>query len=212
MKSGMSVKLSTRTLASLLLVLGLATGCTKSDNQAETKPADGAEVATAQNDQAQPAESEASVQATSETAKFMSMVMVNSLKSIVHNNPDATAEQKQCINDVNEQNVYIQVDALLKKQLTDEQLKALDDFYASEVGQKLQAITNQQFRLMEGEKIENPIELTPEENKKLAEFMNSEAGKQIQQLNNGQQVADDGTQIIANEFKRCNMEVPKELS
>lgn len=69
----------------------------------------------------------------------------------------------------------------LLKALGEDGLKASDEFYASELGQKLIKFTQQQLQQATGRAIEGEaIVLTPEDEVKIVEFGQSEIGKKIE--------------------------------
>lgn len=69
----------------------------------------------------------------------------------------------------------------LSKALGKDGLKASDEFYASELGQKLIKFTQQQLQQATGRPIEGePITLTAEDEVKIVEFSQSDIGKKIE--------------------------------
>lgn len=122
-----------------------------------------------------------------------------------------SAEQVTCLESRDKNLGKTEIDKFYKSQFTDAELKELDKFYISDVGQKLVAFGNEQLLVMNGEEVANPMPPpTEEEIKEIQTFMESPLGEKYTQINNAQ---GEGSAMealdapINAELERCNIDM-----
>ena len=126
-------------------------------------------------------------------------------------NGELTPEQVTCLEARDSDLGKAEVDAFYKSKFTDAELEALNEFYASEVGQKLLDFGKQQLLVMNGQEVASPMaEPTPEEMAEIQTFMQSPLGVKYVEINNaeGAGSAMEVINVPLNaEFKRCNIDI-----
>lgn len=124
--------------------------------------------------------------ATATTASPTVQVWADSMRMgtvmmLTQENPKLTAEQKACLQAPEGNATYYTLgEAEMKKILSPEELKQSDEFYNSAVGKKMVAMTHQQMRMAQGEKVGNPITLTADEQKEIVKFTQSTFAQKVQ--------------------------------
>ncbi len=126
-------------------------------------------------------------------------------------NGELTQEQVTCLEARDSNLGKAEVDAFYKSKFTDAELEALNEFYASAVGQKLLDFGKQQLLVMNGQEIASPMaEPTPQEMAEIQTFMQSPLGAKYAEVNNaeGAGSAMEVINVPLNaEFKRCNIDI-----
>ncbi|WP_227430343.1 hypothetical protein [Psychrobacter sp. I-STPA6b] len=187
----------------VLLSMTLLTGCNKAtdtDKAEDTASQPTTETTTTQD---------SAINNNSPTVNIMADSFVAITKAQLNADDKYSAEDKECLNQMNDTVATAEADKFLRNELTPEQLATLDDFYGSELGQKITKFSDQQYKMMAGETVENPITLTQEEQQKMVEFVQSPEGQTIQNIGDSvdpQQYEDMLKKIINNELTRCNLE------
>ncbi len=126
-------------------------------------------------------------------------------------NGELTQEQVSCLEARDKDLGKAEVDAFYKSKFTDAELESLNEFYASEVGQKLLAFGSEQLLIMNGEEVANPMaDPTPEEMAEIQTFMQSPLGAKYMEINNAE--GEGSAMEVINEplnaeFKRCNIDI-----
>lgn len=122
---------------------------------------------------------------------------------------ELSAEQKTCLNARDKNLGATEIQAYYNSNFTPAELQELNEFYASDTGEKMLAYGNEQMRMMNGEEISNPMSAPSEDEMiKLQEFMQSPLGVKNMQLNNAEgagSVMETLTPTINAEFKRCHI-------
>lgn len=95
------------------------------------------------------------------------------------------------------------------KLIGEDGIKASDEFYTTEVGQKALKFMEQQQLIMQGKKVEGEIvEITQEDQAKMVEFSQTEAGKKLEAMSAGANVEEMSKRMIeiaTEEKARCNI-------
>ena len=193
-------------LSSTLAALLFMTGCDKTPETVEDTTSDASDTAVTQ---AAPSDTDA------QNDLVMTTITLDTVNSLlfapVINSGALSAEQVSCLESRDKNLGKAEVDHFYKSQFTDAELKALDDFYTSDVGKKLIAFGNEQLRVMNGEEVATPMaEPTPEEMTEIQTFMESPLGVKYMKINNAE---GEGSAMevlkgpIEAEFKRCNVDL-----
>ena len=193
-------------LSSTLAALLFMTGCDKTPETVEDTTTDASDTAVTQ---AAPSDTDA------QNDLVMTTITLDTVNSLlfapVINSGALSAEQVSCLESRDKNLGKAEVDRFYKSQFTDAELKALDDFYTSDVGKKLIAFGNEQLRVMNGEEVATPMaEPTPEEMTEIQTFMESPLGVKYMKINNAE---GEGSAMevlngpIEAEFKRCNVDL-----
>ncbi|MGP4119535.1 DUF2059 domain-containing protein [Psychrobacter aquimaris] len=193
-------------LSSTLAALLFMTGCDKTPEMVEDTTSDASDTAVTQ---AAPSDTDA------QNDLVMTTITLDTVNSLlfapVINSGALSAEQVSCLESRDKNLGKAEVDSFYKSQFTDAELKALDDFYTSDVGKKLIAFGNEQLRVMNGEEVATPMaETTPEEMTEIQTFMESPLGVKYMKINNAE---GEGSAMevlnspIEAEFKRCNVDL-----
>lgn len=193
-------------LSSTLAALLFMTGCDKTPETVEDTTSDASDTAVTQ---AAPSDTDA------QNDLVMTTITLDTVNSLlfapVINSGALSAEQVSCLESRDKNLGKAEVDRFYKSQFTDAELKALDDFYTSDVGKKLIAFGNEQLRVMNGEEVATPMaEPTPEEMTEIQTFMESPLGVKYMKINNAE---GEGSAMevlngpIEAEFKRCNVDL-----
>ena len=193
-------------LSSTLAALLFMTGCDKTPETVEDTTSDASDTAVTQ---AAPSDTDA------QNDLVMTTITLDTVNSLlfapVINSGALSAEQVSCLESRDKNLGKAEVDRFYKSQFTDAELKALDDFYTSDVGKKLIAFGNEQLRVMNGEEVATPMaEPTPEEMTEIQTFMESPLGVKYMKINNaeGEGSAMEVLNVpIEAEFKRCNVDL-----
>lgn len=121
--------------------------------------------------------------------------------------PNMSEAQVSCLMDSSRYNEIGKEEAL--KLVGEDGIKASDEFYRTEVGQKALKFIEQQQLLIQGKKVEGElVEITQEDQAKMAEFSQTEAGKKLEAMSAGANVEEISKKMIeiANEERvRCNI-------
>ena len=122
---------------------------------------------------------------------------------------ELSAEQKTCLNARDKNLGKAEIQAYYKSNFTEAELQELNEFYASDAGEKMLAYGNEQMRMMNGEKITNPMSAPSEEEMiTFQEFLQSPLGVKNMQLNNAEgagSVMETLAPTINAEFERCHI-------
>jgi hypothetical protein len=126
-------------------------------------------------------------------------------------NGELSQEQVSCLEARDKDLGKSEVDAFYKSKFSDAELASLNEFYASDVGQKLLDFGNEQLLIMNGQQVAEPMpDPTPEEMAEIQTFMESPLGVKYMEVNNaegaGSAMEVINTPINA-EFKRCNIDI-----
>ncbi|WP_352257698.1 DUF2059 domain-containing protein [Psychrobacter sp. TB55-MNA-CIBAN-0194] len=191
------------TLAALLLT----TGCDKTPETADDTTSDASTAEVVATDKAAAPATQDDIVMTTITLDTVNKLLF----APIINSGTLSAEQVSCLESRDEDLGKAEVDSFYKSQFTDAELQELDDFYTSEVGEKLIAFGNEQLLVMNGEEIATPMaEPTPEEMTEIQTFMESPLGVKYMKINNaeGEGSAMEVLNVpIEAEFKRCNVDL-----
>lgn len=128
----------------------------------------------------QPAQTSAPAGGSPTVAMYVDTMKVTTFMQLMATN-QLTDEQKTCLmsNDANA--TYLDTAKTeLGKTLGEDGLKASDEFYASELGQKVAKFARQELHKAIGQPVEGePVTLTDEDKTKMMEFSQSDIGKKI---------------------------------
>jgi hypothetical protein len=122
-------------------------------------------------------------------------------------NGELSQEQVSCLEARDKDLGKSEVDAFYKSKFSDAELASLNEFYASDVGQKLLDFGNEQLLIMNGQQVADP---TPEEMAEIQAFMESPLGVKYMEVNNAEGAGSAMEVInapINAEFKRCNIDI-----
>lgn len=206
----------TSLLSCSLAIALLASACTEkpaaTDTQAATTPEAQTEVATSQ-----PAVAPATA-SNNEEVFVMTKLGLDSINNMIFTplatGDTLTAEQKSCLAARDKTIGQTELQAYYKDQFSEAQLKELDDFYESSVGQKMLEYGRQELAVMSGQEVTNPMpDPTQEEITQIQAFMQSPTGTKYAQVNNalGEGSAIEALNVPINaEFKRCNIDLTME--
>lgn len=132
---------------------------------------------------------------------------------LLEENPELSDAQKECLMGAEANKVYFDKSkAEMLMVLGEDGILVADEFYRSEVGQKVQAFSNEQIAIASGEKIANPIKLTEEEQQKMQAFMQSDIMKKMQEniaKITPEKMEADLAQTAKEEMVRCKIESKK---
>lgn len=174
------------------------------------------EVSTSAHTDSQVASTETSTPIGMSDNSPTAQVMANTLKGAVAlqlfsmNEGKLTNEQKKCLNSTDGTATYLPfAKEELRKTLDADAIKAADEFYTSELGQKVTRYLDQQIQIAQGLPIEGkPIELTAEDQAKIAQFGQSATGQRMNEINTTENAATMVKKLeeFANTEKaRCNI-------
>ncbi len=120
-------------------------------------------------------------------------------------------EQKTCLEARDKNLGQTELQAFYKDKFTEAELKELEVFYSSNVGQKMLEYGKQELILMNGGEVANPVgDPTAEEITEIQAFMQTPTGMKYGQINNA---VGEGSAIAAldapmnAEFNRCNIDL-----
>ena len=200
----------------VLATVLLSVGCDKSastDNEPVTdKQAEVAAVDTpmAQKDTVKPVDN------TNQDEVFvMTTLGLDSINSLIFapltSGDTLTPAQKTCLQARDKNLGQTELQAYYKAQFSAAELKELDDFYKSAVGQKMLEYSRQELVAMSGKEVANPMpDPTAEEITAIKTFTQSPIGIRYAQVNNalgeGSAIATLDAPINA-EFTRCNIDL-----
>ena len=126
-------------------------------------------------------------------------------------NGELSQEQVSCLEARDKDLGKSEVDAFYKSKFSDAELASLNEFYASDVGQKLLDFGNDQLLIMNGQQVAEPMpDPTPEEMAEIQTFMESPLGVKYMEVNNAEGAGSAMEVInapINAEFKRCNIDI-----
>jgi hypothetical protein len=126
-------------------------------------------------------------------------------------NGELSQEQVSCLEARDKDLGKSEVDAFYKSKFSDAELASLNEFYASDVGQKLLDFGNEQLLIMNGQQVAEPMpDPTPEEMAEIQTFMESPLGVKYMEVNNTEGAGSAMEVInapINAEFKRCNIDI-----
>jgi len=126
-------------------------------------------------------------------------------------NGELSQEQVSCLEARDKDLGKSEVDAFYKSKFSDAELASLNEFYASDVGQKLLDFGNEQLLIMNGQQVAEPMpDPTPEEMAEIQAFMESPLGVKYMEVNNTEGAGSAMEVInapINAEFKRCNIDI-----
>ena len=126
-------------------------------------------------------------------------------------NGELSQEQVSCLEARDKDLGKSEVDAFYKSKFSDAELASLNEFYASDVGQKLLDFGNEQLLIMNGQQVAEPMpDPTPEEMAEIQTFMESPLGVKYMEVNNAEGAGSAMEVInapINAEFKRCNIDI-----
>lgn len=126
-------------------------------------------------------------------------------------NGELSQEQMSCLEARDEDLGKSEVDAFYKSKFSDAELASLNEFYASDVGQKLLDFGNEQLLIMNGQQVATPMpDPTPEEMEQIQTFMESPLGVKYMEVNNAEGAGSAMEVINAPlnaEFERCNIDI-----
>ena len=126
-------------------------------------------------------------------------------------NGELSQEQVSCLEARDKDLGKSEVDAFYKSKFSDAELASLNEFYASDVGQKLLDFGNEQLLIMNGQQVAEPMpDPTPEEMAEIQTFMESSLGVKYMEVNNTEGAGSAMEVInapINAEFKRCNIDI-----
>lgn len=185
---------------SLALVLAV-TGC-KKDEPAETPKAETkTEVPAEQASKATDLDSSPTVKMMGDMWKIGTVAILGGM------HPNMSETQVSCLMDSPRYNEIGKEEAL--KLIGEDGIKASDEFYRTEVGQKALKFMEQQQLIIQGKKVEGElVEITQEDQAKMVEFSQTETGKKLEAMSAGADVEEMSKKMveIANEEKaRCNI-------
>jgi len=126
-------------------------------------------------------------------------------------NGELSQEQVSCLEARDKDLGKAEVDAFYKSKFSDAELASLNEFYASDVGQKLLDFGNEQLLIMNGQQVATPMpDPTPEEMAEIQTFMESPLGAKYMEVNNAEG-AGSAMEVINKplnaEFERCNIDI-----
>ena len=102
-------------------------------------------------------------------------------------NGELSQEQVSCLEARDKDLGKSEVDAFYKSKFSDAELASLNEFYASDVGQKLLDFGNEQLLIMNGQQVAEPMpDPTPEEMAEIQTFMESPLGVKYMEVNNAE--------------------------
>ena len=102
-------------------------------------------------------------------------------------NGELSQEQVGCLEARDKDLGKSEVDAFYKSKFSDAELASLNEFYASDVGQKLLDFGNEQLLIMNGQQVAEPMpDPTPEEMAEIQTFMESPLGVKYMEVNNAE--------------------------
>ena len=126
-------------------------------------------------------------------------------------NGELSQEQVSCLEARDKDLGKSEVDAFYKSKFSDAELASLNEFYASDVGQKLLDFGNEQLLIMNGQQVAEPMpDPTPKEMAEIQTFMESPLGVKYMEVNNAEGTGSAMEVInapINAEFKRCNIDI-----
>lgn len=126
-------------------------------------------------------------------------------------NGELSQEQVSCLEARDKDLGKSEVDAFYESKFSDAELASLNEFYASDVGQKLLDFGNEQLLIMNGQQVAEPMpDPTPEEMAEIQTFMESPLGVKYMEVNNTEGAGSAMEVInapINAEFKRCNIDI-----
>lgn len=184
---------------SLACVLAL-TAC-KKDEPAETPKAETKTEAPAEQTPASNLDNSPTVKMMGDMWKIGTVAILGGM------HPNMSEAQVSCLMDSPRYNEIGKEEAL--KLIGEDGIKASDEFYTTEVGQKALKFMEQQQLIIQGKKVEGElVEITQEDQAKMVEFSQTETGKKLEAMSAGADVEEMSKKMveIANEEKaRCNI-------
>lgn len=184
---------------SLACVLAL-TAC-KKDEPAETPKAETKTEAPAEQTPASNLDNSPTVKMMGDMWKIGTVAILGGM------HPNMSETQVSCLMDSPRYNEIGKEEAL--KLIGEDGIKASDEFYRTEVGQKALKFMEQQQLIIQGKKVEGElVEITQEDQAKMVEFSQTETGKKLEAMSAGADVEEMSKKMveIANEEKaRCNI-------
>lgn len=172
-------------LLSAAVSLACLTACTKTEKpQAEEKPATTqtapSEASAPATTPDQPAQASAPTDGSPTVAMYVDTMKVTTFMQLMATS-QLTDEQKTCLMGSDANATYLDTAKTeLGKTLGEDGLKASDEFYSSELGQKVAKFARQELNKAIGQPIEGePVTLTDEDKAKMMEFSQSDIGKKI---------------------------------
>ncbi len=177
------------------------TGC---NDTATTEPVDGVDSDTV-----------ATTAATDQDDLVMTTVTLDTVDQMLFvpllTDGDLSPEQISCLEARDKDLGKAEVDAFYKSKFTDDELAALNEFYASKVGQKLLDFGKEQLLIMNGQQVASPMpDPTEEEMAQIQTFMQSPVGAKYMQVNNAEgegSAMEVINQPLNAEFRRCNIDI-----
>ncbi len=145
----------------------------------------------------------------------MTTIGMNSINSMIFtpliNSGELTGEQATCLAARDNNLGQTELQDFYKRQFSDAELQELDDFYNSDVGQKMLQFGEQEMVIMNGGEVATPMaDPTPDEIAEIQAFMQSPTGVKYVQTNNA---LGEGSAILSleepinAEFQRCNIDL-----
>ncbi len=203
--------LSKITLGCSLAVAVFITGCNdNTSTNASTEAADSSEVAVVDTNDAN-----VNTVSADQDELVMTTITLDTVDQMLFapllTNGELTQEQVTCLEARDQDLGKAEVDAFYKSKFTDDELASLNEFYASEVGQKLLAFGNEQLLIMNGQQVATPMpDPTEEEMAQIQTFMQSPLGAKYTEVNNAEgegSAMEVINQPLNAEFKRCNIDI-----
>ena len=203
--------LSKITLGCSLAVAVFITGCNdNTSTNASTEAADSSEVAVVDTNDAN-----VNTVSAAQDELVMTTITLDTVDQMLFapllTNGELTQEQVTCLEARDQDLGKAEVDAFYKSKFTDDELASLNEFYASEVGQKLLAFGNEQLLIMNGQQVATPMpDPTEEEMAQIQTFMQSPLGAKYTEVNNAEgegSAMEVINQPLNAEFKRCNIDI-----
>ena len=201
--------LKTSMLSSTLAVLLFMTGCDKTPETVDDTTIETSESETSDAVVSNAAPSETDTQDDLIMTTITLDTVNNLLSAPIINSGALSAEQVSCLESRDKDLGKAEVDRFYKNQFTEAELQELDNFYTSDVGEKLLAVGNEQLRVMNGEEVATPMaDPTPEEMTEIQTFMESPVGVKYMKINNAE--GEGSAMEVLNgplqaEFERCNV-------
>ena len=196
---------------SLVLASALLTAC---DNKSASTDDTAVDVAD-KTITVSPAEVKTTATAEKEEVLVMTTLGVDAVNNMVFstliNGKNLTAEQKTCLQSRDKNLGQTELQEFYKNNFSSAELKELDNFYSSAVGQKMLAYGKEEMLLRNGMEVASPMaEPSAEEMAEIEAFIQSPVGKKYSQINvavgEGSALATLDKPIDA-EFKRCNIDL-----
>lgn len=114
------------------------------------------------------------------------MVMANKLAAKTDGKPKFSAEQIDCMATKGNENAVNEIQALLQQNFSEDEIKQMNDYYASPTGKRQSELTKNMIAVMSKDskdtKAISNLQPTPQEQKDMAAFWKSPAGAKLEAL------------------------------